>query len=123
MDILVLVGQQPAAFVTDAAVLQELLHRYVALNAWTQGRSTFEDFANLKRGRIDPMIADDVEEAARLATQCPGLSARDFGHIAVMSRVGADRIITADQGFFDRVAHLRRLDPARLTTWQHVIAT
>ena len=122
VDILVLVEQQQSAFATDAEVLQELVHHYLSVNAWSRGRTIFEGFANLMRGRIEPMIADDVEEATRLALQYPGLSARDLVHIAVMSRMGVDRIITADQGF-DRVSHVRRLDRADLTAWQHLIGT
>ena len=38
IQVLLLAAEHPQAFVTDAEVLQELLHRYLALRLWTQGR-------------------------------------------------------------------------------------
>lgn len=119
IDVLALIAAHPAVFVTDAEVMQELIHRYLALNLWSMGRSVFEGFAELMRGRIEPMYASDVEHAAGLVARHPGLSARDLIHIAVMERLGLDRIVTVDQGF-NRVATLIRLDPVDSATWSHL---
>lgn len=122
VEILAMVAARRAAFMTDAEVLQEIVHRYLAVNAWSHGRTVFEEFAEIMRGRIEPLYMDDVERAAALADRYAGLSARDLIHVAVMVRLGLDTIITADGGF-DRIPHLRRLDPAVFPRWRHEIET
>ena len=47
----------------------------------------------------------------------PGLSARDLLHGAVMLRLGATEIVSADPGF-DQVALVERLDLAAMATWE-----
>ncbi len=115
--ILTLVFQQPEAFITDAEVLQEMLHRYVAIRAWADGRDAFDSFADLVRGRVEPVYAGDVEDAASLAGLYASLSARDLIHVAVMRRLNVTRVVSADQGF-DAVSELQRLDPSNLSEWQ-----
>lgn len=119
-EILRLAGGRPQAFFTNAEVLQELLHRYLALRLWPQGREVLLRVATLMRDRIEPVHAADVLEAAGLADQHPALSARDLVHAAVMMRVGSDQIISADRGF-DRLPQLTRLDPAHLLSWRDQI--
>jgi predicted nucleic acid-binding protein len=106
-DILMLVAERPQAFVTDAEVLQELLHRYLALHIWPQGRKVFQRFAELMRERVQPVHATDVEQASALADQYPDLSARDLLHAAVMSRLGIRRIVSADA--------------VQVQTWRHTL--
>src|SRR3990172_878982 len=62
-QVLMLAAERPEAFVTDAEVLQELLHRYLALRLWPQGREVFRHFTELMRERVEPVQADDVERA------------------------------------------------------------
>jgi hypothetical protein len=93
--------------VTDAEVLQELLHRYRAI-----GRpDAMEVAVDTVLGLVDevfPIDADDVLAARRLLLRMPGLSARDAIHVATMRRHGVDDILTFDEGF-DRVGGVRRL--------------
>jgi predicted nucleic acid-binding protein len=118
VQILILARDQPQAFCTDAEVLQEILHRYVTAGTWTlQGKVIFEEFAALMDGRIEPVSGSDVVQAATLADQYVGLSARDLLHVAVMVRVGATHVVSADRGF-DVVPQLQRLDPAAVAVWQ-----
>ena len=113
-----LVARRPDAFVTDAEVLQELLHRFVALRLWPEpGRPAFERFALLMRSRVESVTAFDVERAAQLADERPRLSARDLVHLAVMERLAVSRIVTADRGF-DGLPGVMRLDPAEVASWQ-----
>lgn len=98
-------------------MLQEILHRYVAIRAWVDGREAFDSFANLVRGRVEPVYAGDVEDAARLAGLYASLSARDLIHVVVMRRLNVTRVVSADQGF-DAVSELQRLDPSNLSEWQ-----
>ncbi len=114
--VLLLVAEMPGLFVTDAEVLQEMLHRYRAQNLWYRGGGVFHRFARLMRGRIEAIGVADVEQAALLADEYIGLSARDLLHVAVMARVGAETVITADRGF-DRVPQVRRLDPVVAPAW------
>ena len=116
-ELLMLAARQPDRFVTDAEVLQELFHRYLALHLWPDGREVFSRFAALMRDRVEPVYASDVEQAASLADRHRGLSARDLLHVAVMARVSTNRIISADRGF-DGVPQFERLDPANLATWR-----
>ncbi len=69
-----------------------------------------------------PFYAAGRPHPLKQASQYAGVSARDLIHVAIMSRIGVDRIVTADQGF-DQVRHLQRLDPAGLATWQHLVGT
>ena len=116
-DIIMFISQVPDAFVTDAEVLQELLHRYLALRSWTQGRRVFHDFAQVMAGRVEAIYPPDVQRAADLADGNLGLSARDLLHAAVMSRLGVNRVVTADRGF-DGLPWVERLDPVQLETWR-----
>jgi uncharacterized protein len=112
-----LAAAAPQAFTTDAEVLQELLHYYLAAGNWAQGQAVFRAFATLTAGRIAPVLDTDVARAATLADAYPRLSARDLLHVAVMQRLGATHIASADRDF-DAVSGIRRLDPARLAAWR-----
>ncbi len=72
-------------------------------------------------GRIESVRAVDVEQAALLADQYAGLSARDLLHAAVMRRVGATTLVSADRGF-DRIAGIERLDPSDVASWEEQLA-
>ncbi len=106
----------PAGFLTDAEVMQELLHRYLALRLWPLGRESIREFTAIMRGRIEPLMPIDVETAASLADRYPGLAARDLVHAAVMERLGVRLIVSADTGF-ERIEGVERLDPARVEDW------
>ena len=120
IDILVLAAEHPGTFVTSAEVLQELLHRYVALHIWQQGREAFTRFADIMVEHVVAVEADDVLRAAKLADAIQGLSGRDLLHTAVMERLDVSRIITADAGF-DRVVSVQRLDPASFAQWRNEV--
>ena len=114
--VLMMTAEHPLAFVTDAEVLQELLHRYVASGRWALGREVLREFAEVMQDRIEPVYLEDINEAARLADLNKGVSARDLVHAAVMHRLGADRIVSVDADF-DRLPGLNRLDPSDVELW------
>ena len=92
--------------VTDAEVLQEILHRYVAIDR----RASIDDAMAAIVGIIDevfPIERTDVVRAKDVLVDSP-LSARDALHVAVMRRHGVDRILTFDTGF-DSAPDLVRL--------------
>lgn len=118
--VLDLAAKYPRAFFTDAEVLQEMLHRYLALERWSAGGQIVADFAALMRGSVESVRVEDVECACDLVNRYAikpdsGLAARDVLHAAVMLRKGSTRIITADRDFDELVDEgLRRLDPAEV---------
>ena len=92
---------------TDAEVLQEILHRYLAIR-----RPEFIDpaFATLL-GVVDvvyPIEREDVERGRRVVRTTDRLSARDALHIAVMQRHDVDRVMSFDAGF-DGIPGIERI--------------
>lgn len=116
-QVVLLAAEHEQSFFTDAEVFQELLHRYMAVRAWPLMRPHFDGLFTQMRGRIEPMLAEDVEHAAALAERYPALSARDLVHAAVMYRVGATHVVSAD-GSFDVLTDIERLDPAEVDVWR-----
>ena len=118
LEVMRLIARYQTSFVTDAEVLQEMLHRYLALRRWGPGQVVFERFATLMAGRTAAMLRRDVLLAAEAATAMPlKLSARDLINLAVMRRLGVTRVVSADRGF-DPVPDVERLDPARIDEWR-----
>jgi predicted nucleic acid-binding protein len=111
-----LAAEHPGRFVTDAEVLQEILHRNLSIGRREDGRSLVRQFANLMRGRIEPVLGGDVEYAALLSRELQELTARDLLHASVASRLRVDHLVTADRGF-DKVASIVRLDPGDVGSW------
>jgi len=120
LEVLTLVASNPDAFVTDAEVLQELLHRSLALRRAEAGRAVVAEFAELMRGRVEPVYAEDVESAALLSQAYPAGSARDLLHLAIMTRLRVDRVVSADMDF-DAVAGIERLNPGAVGTWGQML--
>ena len=93
--------------VTDAEVLQEILHRYVAI----QRRDAIAPAFDALLGVVDlvhPIDLEDAQRARRLLGRAARLSARDAIHIAVMQRRGIDRILSFDAGF-DGIVGIQRV--------------
>lgn len=91
--------------VTDAEVLQEILHRYVAIDR----RDAIEPTTSALLGVVDevyPVERADVERARGIVLGTR-LSARDAIHLAIMRRRGIDRIMTFDRAF-DETAGIAR---------------
>ena len=68
-------------------------------------------------GFIEPVRAEDVLVAASMADTHQGVSARDLVHGAVMIRLNAQKVISADSDF-DRVDGVVRLDPLQVDDWR-----
>jgi predicted nucleic acid-binding protein len=91
--------------VTDAEVLQEILHRYVAIDRRDAIGPAFDALLGVV-DEVFPVERDDVERARRLLG-ATALSARDAVHVAIMRRRGVRRILTFDRGF-DAIAGIQR---------------
>jgi uncharacterized protein len=86
------------SLVTDAEVLQEILHRYVAINR----RDAIQPAFDALIGIVDQVLAVDrriAERAKQIVLGYRQLSARDAVHIAVMEHHGIEQIMTFDSGF------------------------
>ena len=84
--------------VTDAEVLQEILHRYVALGRRDAIRPAFDVILGIADD-VYPIDRDDVERARNLLASKHRLSSRDALHAATMERHGIRQILTFDAGF------------------------
>ena len=123
-EVLRIAAARPQDFFTDAEVLQELLHRYLSLRMWPAGNAAVRAFADVMRGSVEAVRAEDVERAVELADgHFPELSARDLLHAAVILRVGTQSVVTADKSF-DRLARegIERLDPSGVESWKESLA-
>src|SRR3977135_306501 len=84
--------------VTDAEVLQEILHRYVAINRRAAIQPAFDAILDV----ADEVLAIELPDAQRAKEIVLGnrrLSARDALHAAVMERHRIAQILTFDEGF------------------------
>jgi predicted nucleic acid-binding protein len=84
--------------VTDVEVLQEILHRYVAIAR----RDAIQPAFDAVLGIVDDVLTIErasVERAKEILLGSQRLSARDAVHLAVMERHGVERIVSFDSGF------------------------
>jgi hypothetical protein len=84
--------------VTDAEVLQEILHRYVAIGRRDAIQAAFDALL----GVVDQVFAvdgTDAERAKQIVLGHRQLSARDAVHLAVMEQHGIEQILSFDLGF------------------------
>jgi predicted nucleic acid-binding protein len=93
--------------VTDAEVLQEILHRYVAINR----RDAIQPCFNVVLEIVDEVlpVTFEITSAAReIVIGHPDLTARDAIHLAVMREHGIEKIISFDR-HFDGIPGVTRL--------------
>jgi len=93
--------------VTDAEVLQEILHRYASL----ERRRTIQPALQAVLEIVDDVLAiekRDVLRAGEILEHPCHMSARDALHIAIMERHGIRRIMSFDRDF-DRWPGITRI--------------
>jgi predicted nucleic acid-binding protein len=84
--------------ITDAEVLQEILHRYVAIGRPDAIQPAFDAL----RGVVDevlPIGERDVLRAKDIVLGAPHLSARHALHLAIMEHHRIGKILSFDRGF------------------------
>lgn len=84
--------------VTDAEVLQEICHRYAAINRREAIQPAFDAILGVV-DEVLPIDREDAEGAKDILLRYGSLSARDALHIAIMRRHGIERIMSFDRGF------------------------
>jgi predicted nucleic acid-binding protein len=98
---------QRQRLVTDAEVLQEILHRYVAINR----RVAIQPAYDALLGIVDQVLPVDravAERAKEIVLGHTQISARDAVHLAVMEKHEIEQILTFDSGF-DGFPGIKRL--------------
>jgi predicted nucleic acid-binding protein len=103
----ILKGKIEAA--SSAEVLQEILHRYRAINRLAEGILVYNAFRSLPL-RLFEITAQDTDAARDTLQKVPGISSRDSLHVAVMQRHHIKKILTYDQDF-NRVSGITVVSP------------
>ena len=98
---------QRTRLVTDAEVMNEILHRYTSI----ERRGGIQLALDALLGVVDevlPIDRDGIERAKQLVLQYPTLPARAALHVATMQRHGIESVLSFDPAY-DRVPGLTRL--------------
>ena len=93
--------------VTDAEVLQEILHRFTSIDRRNTIERAFQALLDIVDD-VFPVEKADVLGAAEIAQHRASFSARDAIHIAVMEHHGVHSILSFDADF-DRWPGLKRI--------------
>lgn len=104
--------EQEFPLVTSAEVLQEILHRYSAIDRHRDARRVYDSVAAICSD-ILPITERQTARALELLLLHPHVPARDALHVATMEHRGIRRILSADR-HFDRLEMVERVDPAEL---------
>ena len=92
-----------------AETLQEILHRYRALNRWEDGRRVY-DHARTLIPTVFPVTASILDSARDLLDDNPKLVARDALHAAVALEHTGGQICSFDDDF-DEIEGIKRTVP------------
>ena len=84
--------------VTDAEVLQEILHRYAAIHRKDAIGPAFEAILGVV-DEVYPVELIDMKRARDILLASGRLSARDALHLAVMERYDVPTVMSFDTGF------------------------
>ena len=84
--------------VTDAEVLQEILHRYAAIDRRDAIQPAFDAILGVV-DEVFPVDEPAVERAKAIVLERRRLSARDALHVSVMERRKVAKIMSFDSGF------------------------
>jgi predicted nucleic acid-binding protein len=94
----------------DAEVLQELLHRYRAIDRWEEGKRVY-DLTRRLFSEVLPITVVTLDRARRLLDADPTIIARDALHAAVVLEERLESICSYDRDF-DRITGIVRIEPA-----------
>ena len=84
--------------VTDAEVLQEILHRYVAIHRRDAVQPAFDALLAVV-DEVFPVVERDLQRAKEIVLGSTTLSARDALHLAIMEHRDVGTILSFDRGF------------------------
>ena len=101
---------QEVSLITDAEVLQEILHRYFSIGRPESARTVHQSAIDL----CDEVLAIDVKHTTRaleLLLEHSELTPRDAIHVATMEYQGLELLLSTDRDF-DNLSQVERIDPA-----------
>ncbi len=107
VSILERLARDETTLVTDAEVLQEILHRYAAIDRMDAVQPAFDAILGIV-DEVFPVSADDLIRAKSLFLSTKGLSARDAVHAAIMISHEVGTLFSFDTGF-DALSFLKRM--------------
>ncbi|MEO7363156.1 MAG: type II toxin-antitoxin system VapC family toxin [Gemmatimonadaceae bacterium] len=93
----------------DAEALQEILHRYRAINRWNDEKKVY-DLARQIFPVVIPVTAEVTDQARQFLDYHKGMMARDALHAAVVITEGLGGIYPYDADF-EGISGVRRLEP------------
>lgn len=93
----------------SAEVIQEILHRYLAIGRTDLGIRIARDALDLF-APVLPITHGAIDRMPDLVERYPALSARDLVHVATCLEVGIGTIVSPDRGL-DVVSEVTRVDP------------
>jgi uncharacterized protein len=96
----------------DAEVLQEILHRYRAINRWRDGKHVY-DLVRRVVPHVIAVGAETLDQARLILDAHRTIMARDALHAAVCLQIGAEALCSYDRDF-DRIQGIRRVEPDAL---------
>ncbi len=111
-QVLELIENDAIQVVSNAEVLQEVLHRYRSLQKFEIGAKAFMHFKVLCE-EIWPVDEDDLDRALELLWMAPGIKVRDAIHAASMLNRHHSKILSTDT-HFDLIEGITRVAPADL---------
>lgn len=98
-----------ANLLTDAEVLQEILHRYFSLDRPAAARTVYQ--ATIKVcSEVLPITERDTSRALVLLEEHGRLSPRDALHVATMEHAQVTRLLSTDKDF-DGLPQVERIAP------------
>lgn len=109
VDLLTAVVERRIEAVTSAEVIQEILHRFTAIDRRPVGAQMAEAALDLF-APVLPINEAIMRKMPNLVTKYRDLSARDLVHVATCEVAGIDLIVSSDRGL-DEVEELTRIDP------------
>ena len=95
--------------VTSVEVVQEIIHRFMALRRPAHGASIARDALDLF-APVLPVTHAVMRRMPDLIDRYQGLAARDLVHVATCLEEGIVEIVSPDRGF-DSVPEIHRIDP------------
>jgi len=95
--------------VTDAEVLQEILHRYAAIRRLEVAETVYRSAVDVC-DEVLPVTERDTARALDLLRAHAHLTPRDAVHVATMEAAGVQLVLSADRDF-DGVPSVQRVDP------------
>lgn len=95
LEALVVAGER---LVTDAEVLQEIIHRYIAVHRRDAIQPAFDAILGVV-DEVFPIERRNAERAKEIVLGSERLSARDALHLAIMEHREVKRILSFDHGF------------------------